>query len=286
MEIYIEYVIIDNLVINSLILFLVWKTLKLRSNWLRVLLGAIIGTAVACVLPLFNLSSIIELPIKMALGVLMILCLARFFEFKKFAFACLLLVAYTILLAGGVMAILMLFGTSVEMLADGGYDIAVPYGIILLIVSLYVYIIGMVARFSARKRVLYPFIRKVTIYVSGKVIDFVGFIDSGNSLKDKKTGLPIVIISLSALEKYFSKHELEELVLMQEKGNSVFKGVHTTSYSTVASEVKRMVLFEAEKMVIYDGKNEYITNSFMVGVSFAKFKDAIRYDLLLNPAVL
>lgn len=286
MEIYIEYVIIDNLVINSLILILVKNTLKLKSSWWRIALGAVLGTVVACVLPLLNISQLLQFPIKIALGLVMVLCLAKYVRFKTYIFSFLLFIAYTIIMAGGVLAILMLFGTDIDMLASGGYDIALPYGIILLIVSLYAYIITLIARFLSRKRDINPFIKKIKLYIGKKEIDFTAFIDSGNSLKDKKTGLPVIVVSLSSLEKFFSKEELEELILQREKSKGVFKGVRSISFGTVAGECKKMIIFEADKLVIFNESGEYITNSFMVGVAFKKFKDAIHYDMLLNPAIL
>ena len=74
-------------------------------------------------------------------------------------------------------------------------------------------------------------------------------------------------------------------MLMQGK-NSPFKKVHSTGYNTVSGEAKKMVIFEADKLVINQGEGEYITNRFVVGVSYKKFKDATDYDCLLNQMVM
>ena len=79
MEIYIEYVLIDNLVINALILLCTKKTLKLKTSWLRLGLSSLLGTVVAVMLPLINISSIFLILIKIGLGVLMVLILSRFY---------------------------------------------------------------------------------------------------------------------------------------------------------------------------------------------------------------
>ena len=180
----------------------------------------------------------------------------------------------------------MLFGTSIEKLSAGGYDIAVPVGVILLIVSLYVSIIIAVARYISEKRSISPFIREVELSIGNQVLKFNAFVDSGNKLVDRKSGLPVIILSVKLLEKYFSKEEIENLLLLQGRAkNSVFKGVHTISYSTISGEDKKMVVFEADSICIKQKQGEYITNKFMVGVTYQTFNDSVKYDMLLNPAL-
>ncbi len=285
MDVYIEYVVLDNLVINSLILLCVKNTLKLKSRWWRILLSAMLGTAVACVLPLLNLSNFLQIPIKILLGVFMVLILASYLRFKEFLFSFLLFIGYTVLLGGACLATLLLFGSSLEALNSGGYDTILPLGIILAIVALYVYIIVFVAKYLSRRRDLTPFMRKVELEMGNKLLKFSAFIDSGNKLIDIKSGLPVVIISLSSMEKYYSKEELEKLVLQNGKG-SEFKGVHTTPYNTISGDAKKMVVFEANKLVIISKEGEYTTNRFIVGITYKKFNDAVHYDMLLNPSVL
>ena len=284
MEIYIEYVLIDNLVINTLILLCVKNTLKLRSSWLRLILSSGLGTLVAVVLPLFNLSSWLLVLIKIGLGVSMVLILSRYLKLKEFIFSFLLFIGYTLLLVGASLATLLAFGTSLELLSQGGYDIAVPLGVILLIVSIYVYLIIGVAKYLSRKKELEPFIKDVKLFINDKILEFKAFMDSGNKLYDTKTGLPVIILSIKSLEKYFSKDILENLVLEQGK-NVGFKNVHLISYNTISGDIKKMVVFEADKMVINSGQNEYTTNRFVVGVSYKVFNDAINYDMLLNLSV-
>ena len=78
MEIYIEYVLIDNFVINYLILLLVKKTMKLKTSIFRMVLSSGIGTIVAVLMPLFSVSNWLFILIKLLLGVSMILILSRF----------------------------------------------------------------------------------------------------------------------------------------------------------------------------------------------------------------
>lgn len=287
MELYIEYVIIDNLVVNMLILLCTKATLKIKTKFYRVFLSSLVGTVFAVLTPLLNIPSVLLLFMKIGLGALMILIFSSFKTVKSFLFCYVSFFAFTLLLGGACIATLLLFGTSIEKLASGGYDIIVPLGVILLIVSLYVCIIIEIARFVTSKRSIEPFIREVELVVAKKHLRFNAFIDSGNKLIDKKTGLPVIILSVKILEKYFSKTELEDLLLNFGKSKkSPFNGVHVISYGTISGEAKKMVVFEADSICIKSQTKEYITNNFMVGVTYQSFQDAVKYDMLLNPAML
>lgn len=286
MDVYIEYVILDNIVINSLILLCVKKTLRLPGSWWRLVLSACLGTIVAVVLPLMNAPAMALIPIKILLGIIMVLLLAPYKSVKSMVFAFLLFIAYTLLLGGGCMATLLLFGSSLDELASGGYDIALPLGLIFLIVAFYVFVIIAIGKYLGRRHAVAPFIRKVKLFVAGRELRFDAFVDSGNSLMDKASGMPVIILSLKGLERYFSKTDIEELMLGNTGNRGVFKGVHTTSFSTLSGDSQNMVLFSAEKLVINDKSGEYTTNSFMVGVTYKQFKDAFEYDMLLNPYII
>lgn len=287
MELYVEYIIIDNLVINMLILLCTKATMKLKAKFYRVFFSALLGTVFSVCSPLFHLHNVVLIFMKIILGVIMILILAPYKTVRDFILSFICFLAFTLLLGGACIATLLMFGTSLESLSNGGYDIAVPLGVILLIVSLYVAIIIAVARFVSQKRSIEQFIREVELSIGKKILKFNAFIDSGNKLIDRKSGLPVIILSIKLLEKYFSKKELEDLILNYGKSNEkLFRGVHTIPYSTISGENKKMIVFEADSICIKGNDKEYITNKFMVGVTYKSFSDVVKYDMLLNPSML
>lgn len=283
MSIYIEYVILDNFVINYLILLCVKKTMRLKTKWYLIALSSLLGTIVAVVLPLLRLNNFIAIPIKVALGLIMVLILTRFVRVKDYIFSFLLFLGYTFLLAGGCMATLLVLGCDLESLAAGGYDTIMPIGLIMLIVALWVSIVVMVATHISRRRNIAPFLRKTVLCLEEHRLEISAFIDSGNKLMDSKSGMPVIILSYFELLKHFDKGVVESLAIGQ--GGKLFKGVHKIPYNTISGEAKDMVVFEADKLVIFDGDKEYTTNRFIVGITYKKFKDAADYQMLLNPAI-
>ncbi len=286
MEVYIEYVIIDNLIIDMLVLLCIKATLKLNTKFWKIFLAAIIGTIFACLMPILSLSELALIPIKLALGVAMVLVLAKYSTFKEFLFAYLLLVLYTMLLVGACIVTLMLFGTDIDEL-KAGYSTEFPVGIVILMVALYVAIVVSIAKYLGRKRNISSYVKSVTLKIGDKLLNINGFVDTGNNLIDPKSGLPVVILSLSCLERFFTSTEIENLMISANKTkNSTFKGVRILKYGTVGGDERQMIVFEADGLCINDQTCEYKTNKFLVGVTYKKFNDAIKYDMLLNPSIL
>ena len=83
MEVYIEYVLLDNLIINSVLLDFTNKTLKLKVNKFRIFLSAMLGTIVAIILPFVKLSNSILIVLKIILGICMSAILKNHKSIKK-----------------------------------------------------------------------------------------------------------------------------------------------------------------------------------------------------------
>ena len=77
MEVYIEYVITDNFIIDYFLLSLALKYSKAQVNKKRIALSAAIGTIVAVLMPIFNASAAIKFFIKIALAFVMIIVAAK-----------------------------------------------------------------------------------------------------------------------------------------------------------------------------------------------------------------
>jgi len=86
MVIYLEYAIIDNLVINWLLLWFVFRTVKQTPPKFRIFLSALLGTGAALLMPLLNYTGIAAFLIKLFIGAAMVFIvqnktLARFAVF-------------------------------------------------------------------------------------------------------------------------------------------------------------------------------------------------------------
>ena len=286
MKVYIEYVVLDNLVINFLILLMVSKCLHLNAKWFRLVLSSMLGTFVAICLPLISINILLQILIKCSLGILMVLVAYKMKSFKTFALSLILFVSLTFLMGGASLALIIVMGGSISSnYSSMGYDAVLPLWLILSIVVSYVWLISAIAKHFYRRRDCLNFMAKVTLELNGHTATFNGFIDSGNRLFDNKTGLPVIIVSKYVLKHVLTKEILEQIEENKTNPNKKIKFAHFITYSTLAGQTKPMLVFSPNRLE-YEYKGKKIKSEAMVGVANYEFSDSIHYDALLHPSML
>lgn len=284
MDIYIEYVFLDNLIIDYLLLFYTNKILAIKGakKWI-ILLGAFVGACGSVILPLLPVVPFVALVLKFALSCVLVLFLGKNKTFREFITRLLMFYMLTFILGGLSYAILGAIGAST---INGlmAYSAAVPLGVILLAIFVYIRLIEFVARRIYKKVNELPFIREIILIISNKQLKLTALLDSGNGLMDKRTGLPVVIITLTSLMRVYNLIDIQKAI---ETGKSdKLKNVRFINFSTVAGTSKKMMIFDADEMIVHSGEKQVRTKNFVLGLSMHEFKSKENYEVLLNPAMI
>jgi len=214
----------------------------------------------------------------------MVLLAYNFASLKQFLIGFTLFIIYTFLLGGACYGIIKLLNGDPENFFVGSYDTVVPVSIIITICFVYSFIILRLTKYIYRKKDMLPFISDVELTIGDKTLLLKAFTDSGNRLYDNSVGSPVIILSAFSLERYYSEDQMVALVFGEK--NKYFKNIHYLHYGTIEGVSKKMVVFEADKLVIKSGDREKVTENVCVGVTFKKFNDAISYDVLLHPSFM
>lgn len=283
MEVYIEYVIIDNLIINFLLLWSTTKTMGLKSNIYLLGVSSLFGTILSCILPLTPFSGVFLAIIKLIIGLIMVLMVYKFKNVKTYIYSFILFVSYTFLMGGACYAIIILLGGTFENISIGKYDTIVPVSIVILTCFVYAFIIFRFTKYIYRKKDMLPFMQTVDIGIGDKNCTFSAYMDSGNRLYDKQTGAPVIVLSAYALEKYVGQEEIAKLVFGEK--SDIFKDIHFLNYGTVGGNAKKMVVFTPSIVKVYTKDKNFAFENVAVGVTFKKFNDAINFDCLLHPSL-
>ncbi len=270
MTVYIEYAILDNLIINYLLIKTATRCALVKTNFLWLILASLLGTAVAVILPLFNLDNLFLLIIKIALAFLITLVGGKYISIKKYFFTVFLFTFFTFLCGGFIIALFNLAMIDYENYFISGYDSAVPIGVTALLVYLASKGVVLAVTKLLKERNLRPFLRSCAIIIDKKKFVVKGFIDSGNGLYDTKSGLPIIVCSNSLFEKL--------------KRNNVKKSVSKINFDTV-SGTSQMELYVIDRLLIYNGIKVNIFNNVLIGVSPFGF-NSNSYELLLHPSLV
>ena len=235
MEVYIEYVVIDNLVMDYLLLKFTAKLLKIEYKRFMLFIGAAIGTLGAVFIPMLVLPQNLLFLIKIALG--MLVCFvgvnhkSAFLYFKFFNVFLLL----TFMLGGAIVGILSIMG--VEYTAQG-YKAQglLPVGVNLIVAYVFGFLVKKLAEKSYRFIITRRFVYKCRLYKNGACINLDGYLDSGNNLFDKKSGKPVALCDERLIKK------------LTDKG-ATFTPPRKLILSTVSSQ-KEINLYDVDYLII------------------------------------
>lgn len=276
MVVWVEMVIFENLLIDGLLLWLVLKSLRLKTNWVGLLLASFFGAGFALASPLIQVSGALAILIKIgaALAMSIMLCL----NFRKLFFKTALFLLYTFAFGGCLIAIFAFMGVSV---VDGmalGYLSEIPLGAILAGVVIFAICLSRVLSRIFKLAKVVRFCRPISITVNNRRIDFQGFLDTGNSLTNSG-GKPVVLVSSDELKRWFKPSQL--LCLLMRKFDALnLKNAEIITVNSLAGS-QNMLVFDAEDCSFGQRKVEVA-----VGVCGKNFRFGDNFNAILSPGIL
>lgn len=275
MEVYIEYVIFDNFVIDMIILLLTCKTLGIRPHRLRLVTSTCFGVVCAVFSPFLSFSMWILLLIKICMGVVVTLLLKKYKSAGEFALTFVLFVTYTFVLGGVCYALCLALGSSTLGVLINAYQL--PMGAIVLVISFYIYLLTKLIVYFRKHNKTISLYYDVVITLNNKNYYVRGYVDSGNNLYSD--GRPVVVLSRSSFCKTFKDFPYEKLLLCKPE-KMPYKNAHFVDFYT-ASGNKKMLVFDIDKIEIINSERKYETTDVLLGVSSTgQFSGT--FDCLLN----
>lgn len=280
MIVYIEQVVIDNLIINYLLLFLTAKILFLTPKFWRMFLGSVTGTVFALVFPLFSLDGILLVLLKILLGMVIINISFEYKTLKKFLLTLFCFVCFTAVMGGLIFG--LMFALSPDLKLENGtfvYTHSVPVGIYILVVSVFAKLIYDAFLTAQKKQKLKQFEYDMTICNEKKVVPIKVFLDTGNLLTDKITGKPVIVVSFKTFQKIFNIKTSDYL-----RGNY---NVPNSRYIDLNSALKRMrmLIFEVDSVLIKTPEKEKKIDRAVLGLARADFRLSLGCDAVIGSQV-
>ncbi len=257
MTVYIEYVLIDNFIIDYLILKATFALTGLSVRRGRLLFCSFLGASFALLYPLLNSSVIILTLIKLGFGLFLVAVASRYKTIKSYYVNAIAFFGLTFLTGGAVIGLYNIFNIPL------GTDSTVA----LAIIPIYLIVKGgqKVIKHFYRRKETDCFIRKVELVILGEVISANGFYDSGNGVYDGES--PVIFC-----DKRFARRIIEK---------SPTRKIKTLEINTVNGK-SRSPSFKIDAIKIYNGKNYNIYNNVTLCVCACVGDN---YDVILHPAL-
>ncbi len=228
MVVYVEYAFAENFALDMMLLYLSFRTAKVKFRWKKLLFSATVGAIFALCFPLLSLPDFLANCLKFLVGFL--LCLLSFdrFQWGRYAFTCVCFFFFSFAFAGAIFAVYNGFSS-----LDNGYQInRAPVALVLCGgVGFVLFTLSAVQKFY-QKRALHARLYSCEISNHTKKVSVLGFLDSGNTAT--KNGLPVCFVSLDisfelwenelAFSNADKREEITVLTVGGEKTLPLFKG--------------------------------------------------------------
>ena len=199
-EIYIEFAVIDNLIMDYILLREAAVACARKFKPVRLFLSSLVGTAGAVILPLLSVAPLYSFLIKLFIGAFMAFLSVKHRTAREYIVYFNVFLLFTFVTGGAIIALFSFAGIKYDLAAYTQAG-AAPMGLALLAAFLLALGVKTFIRRALKKLNRYGDIMPLTVKAEGKLFEFSGFLDSGNTLKDERTGLPVVMLSRRSFEK-------------------------------------------------------------------------------------
>ncbi len=301
MEIYLDIIILENIVINYLILLVTAKFSKNRTSSLRLLLGALTGALyLALMLLLPSLKIYTTVLSKVLLSFAMVAISFNFKTISSFMKSLALFYATTFLFAGAVFAFLFINGSG-SIIKNGIAITGVSFlnaksSQIVLAIAFTMIILKVVWEFVQSKFLKEKMLVQLLIAFDQKSIGLYALVDTGNSLHDPLTNKPVVVVEFAAIKELLPE-EIREIFEMDSE-NDLSAVTNTISCSTwfsrfrlipftsLGKENGMLIGFKADYIEIGDENERRGVSDVTVGIYNKALSRNEKYRALLNPELI
>ncbi len=258
MTVYIEYVFIDNFVIDLLLFMTAFKITGKPVSKARIVICSFSGAIFALLYPLITENVYFITAAKILFGLFLTFIAAKFSSIKDYVSFTAVFLGLTFLTGGTVLGMFSLLGLD--------YSSEYSIGLMILPVFIAIRAINKLIRFIYRRRDVAFLTVNAEIVCGDKSVQIKGFFDTGNALYDGLS--PVIVVSKNAV--------------MPIIGVDLLKNAGYVSLSTAVGKDKK-ISFKPDALVIYSGGKKNIFNNVRVCVVNKTFSG---YDAILHPALM
>lgn len=258
MIVYVEYVFIDNFVIDMLIFKLSFALANIYCARGRLVLCSFLGAVFALLYPLITADRVIIAAVKILFGLILTLFTGKFRGAKQYLNFTLTFFAVTFLFGGAVYGLYSVLGIDTSSEFSVGFTI-------LPVAAIY-YAAKRVVVYILRKKTVKDFYADAEIIFAGDAIKVRGFFDTGNGLFDGAS--PVIVANKAAILPKIS--------------GGALKTAKSIGVNTLSGKSRKISLKPSAVVIYYKDKRNIFYN-VSVCLTDEKFDG---YDVILHPSLM
>lgn len=296
LEIYAEYLFLENFIMNFLILHITSYFCKYQGKLYKLIIGASVGALYAFIIFFPSLHFLLSFSMKLVISMLIIVISFtphKFRDFFKY-----LSIFYLVSFVFGGTAFAFFYFTNFNSILSNGvfytnsfsikvllYSVAVAY--ILIVLS-----IGYIKN-KVNKENLY---KEIVIEFDSKEKEVNALIDTGNSLSDPISQFPVIVVEYNAIEELLPEgvkdifkndnwNKLEQITTILQKSNWMNR-FRIIPFTSLGMENGMLIGFKPDSVKLKIKGDVMNLSKIIVGISTSRLSKNGDYKALLNPDIL
>jgi len=275
MEVYIEFVLIENFIIDYILLFSTSILTKFKAKKKRLIISSSFASFSAIFITLINVSGMLLLLTKLMISFLIIL-LCFYPNKLKNLFLSNIVFLFLTFLVGGICIGISLLTTKIDYGTSGIiWNFEIPLSVIILGLFLFVYLGNQILMHINKKNKISSFFYKIELYYNDILYSTQGYLDSANYIIDKKNNSPVILINENTFNTIFKNNDLNK--------QKIYQNMWSIQISTLSDKKRQIPCFLLDKLVIYSNSNRYIHKNIVVAISPHQFVQEVNAEVILSP---
>lgn len=290
MTIYVDIVLFENIILNYIILLSTAIISKAKISTSRILLSSLIGGVFSILNYIVNINSILEIFLKFAISIILILIAFQDYKFKKILKE-LIFFYLTTFTFGGIAFMLLFFISPNNLVIEDNHFVGTyPIKVTVLAGGLGFVIITIVASVIKSNLNKKAMICDLEIFYNGKYKKVRTMLDTGNLLKEPISKSDVVIVEKEALDGMIANDILKNIKCIL-KGNWIEDdNVHSYKFmlipfSSLGNDNGLLIGFKPDYIKIY-GEEEYVRKNVLIGIYDGKLSKTNSYSSLIGLDIL
>ncbi|NBI06749.1 sigma-E processing peptidase SpoIIGA [Senegalia massiliensis] len=298
MYIYAEYLLIENFIINYIILYVTKRFTRTDTNNIRIILSALLGALYTLIVFIPKLHFMGNFIGKICISIILIILAFNPFKLKKFLKLFATFYTVSFVFAGGSFALFYLTNSKVYF-GEGIFYIKSinnfkPSILIVGIIISYIF-------YKIASQYIYSKISKENMYVSfivklqDKTARLKGLVDTGNSLIDPITNIPVIVVEFSAISELLPSSIRDIFTIYSEDDLSIISRVISNSnelikfrlipFKSVGKENGMLLGFKPDRIIIENDEDKQVSE-IVIGIYNSHLTNNNDYVALLHPEII
>lgn len=297
MYVYVEYLLIENIIINFIILYVTEKITRTKTSKLRLFIASLVGSLYTLMVFFPNLQFMGRFLIKFSVSILILIIAFNPERFKEFLKQLSTFYLISFAFAGTTIGIFYILNNKLTISNFSFKDHNELMKFLILGIGLAVILIRSILKNNWIRLNQKNCLTDVTINLNNKKAHLRALIDTGNSLKEPISQKPVIIAEYNALKailpelvkKVYSENkelDLNYVANIMEKLGDQIK-LRLIPFKSLGNENGILIGFVPDSIDIYfDDETREMTDDIVVAIYNNKLTMDEEYNGLLHPEIL